>query len=283
MDSEMTNWIITALIGLGLVACGDNETHPPGNRPYTGQPPAPLECVPNLDGRIDSAEIGAAIDTPISYLVSPAGVERPLDVAGTPTGGGRLRWQLSTDYADDQVARLIPQKISGKWYEASFPAEAFVTPFDAAGSVESVVTQDPQALWLLGLASRDPDPPEGKTLLLYQAPVALLQFPLAPGSEFVSTGVIENGTLRGLPYAGKDIYAVKADALGELVLPALTFTEVHRVRTHATVQPAVGASTSRRQVSFFFECFAEVARATSRPDEPEENFTTASELRRIGF
>jgi hypothetical protein len=110
-----------------------------------------------------------------------------------------------------------------------------------------------------------------------------LTFPIQPGTEFVSTGVIVNGTLRGLPYAGQDVYAVKVDGIGELVLPALTFTEVHRVRTHATVQPSVGASTSRRQVSFFFECFAEVARATSRADEAEENFTIASELRRLGF
>ena len=272
------------LLVLALAAaCSDNKTHPRVYGEYTGADPAPLACVPNLDGRIDSTEIAAAIDTPISYLVSPPGVERPVDVVGVPIGDGKLRWNYATDYADDQLAKIVPQEITGKWYEASFPPSAFVTPFDAAGRVENVVTQDEQALWLLGLASSESDPPEGRTLVVYQAPVALLRFPIEPGGAFVSTGVVENGLLRGLPYAGKDVYDVRVDGMGELVLPALVFTQVHRVRTHATVQPSVGASTSRRQVSFFFECFAEVARATSRADEPDENFGTAAELRRIGF
>ena len=45
----------------------------------------------------------------------------------------------------------------------------------------------------------------------------------------------------------------------------------------------VGASTSRRQVSFLFECFGEVARATSLPDETVVDFTTAAELRRLSL
>ena len=57
---------------------------------------------------------------------------------------------------------------------------------------------------------------------------------------------------------------------------------MHRVRTHVTVQPTAGQSQSRRQVSFVFECFGEVARATSANGEMEENFTQAAELRRLG-
>jgi hypothetical protein len=33
---------------------------------------------------------------------------------------------------------------------------------------------------------------------------------------------------------------VKVDASGELVLPSLIFTQVHRVRTHATVERPAG-------------------------------------------
>jgi hypothetical protein len=36
-----------------------------------------------------------------------------------------------------------------------------------------------------------------------------------------------------------------------------------------------------RQTSFFFECFGEVARATSQPNETQDDFTTAAELRRL--
>jgi hypothetical protein len=87
-----------------LAACSDNKTHAPSHGAYSGAEPAPLECLPNLDGRIDSSEVRAAIDTPISYLVSPPGVERPVDVAGVPIGEGELRWAFSIDYADDQLA-----------------------------------------------------------------------------------------------------------------------------------------------------------------------------------
>ena len=72
------------------------------------------------------------------------------------------------------------------------------------------------------------------------------------------------------------------DAMGAIDLPQLTFDQVHRVRTKVTVEPAVGATVVRRQVSFFAECFGEVARVTSQNDEPEADFTTAAELRRLG-
>lgn len=271
------------LLLLLSAGCGDNKTHPPSYQDYQGAQPEPLACVPNLDGRIDASEARPAIDVPITYLVSPAGTERPVDVAGVALGDGRLRWDFGTDFADDQAAKIVPTAVAGKWYQGSFPPDAFVTPFDAAGSVENVLRQDDQALWLLGVASREEAPAEGKTLLIYGAPVELLRFPIEPGGSFVSTGTIQNGTLRGLPYAGKDTYEVSVDGAGEAVLPSLAFTQVHRVRTKVTVAPAVGASTTRRQVSLFFECFAEVVRATSKADEPEVDFTTAAELRRIGF
>lgn len=271
------------VLAVTLAGCGDNKTHPAEHEGYQAPAPTPLECLPNLDGQIDASEVKPAIDTPISYLVSPAGVERDVDIVGLDQGDGTLRWDFAVEYADDQVAELVPRAIAGKWYQGSFPPDAFVAPFDAGGTVENVLRQDAEALWLLGVASHDESPPEGKTLLVYGAPVAILRFPLEPGSSFVSTGTIANGTLRGLPYAGKDTYEVSVDALGLVVLPALAFTQAHRVRTKVTVAPAVGTGTTRRQVSYFFECFAEVVRVTSKADEPEENFNIAAEVRRIGF
>ncbi len=270
------------LLALGAVACGDNESVPVERQSYTGPTPEPLTCVPNLDGKIETSEVAAAIGIPISYLVSPAGAERVVDVVGI-SGKDGLVWDFATDFQDDQTAKIVPTEITGKWYAASFPPDAFVTPFDAGGSVENIVRQNEQALQLLGVASRDENPPEGKTLLVYDAPVDVLRFPIAPGVSFVSTGTTKNATLRGLPYAGKDIYEVKVDATGAVSLPALAFTQAHRVRTRVTVEPSVGVSTSRRQVSYFFECFAEVVRVTSRADEASEDFTIAAELRRIGF
>jgi len=283
MTRSIPSLVVAALVASLCLGCGDNKTHPANRDTYQGPSPTPLACVPNLDGQIDASEVQPAIDTPISYLVSPTGAERDVSLAGVDQGDGTLRWDFGIDYADDQVATITPRSVSGKWYQSSFPPDAFVTPFDAADTVENVLRQDGEALWLIGVASTEENPPEGQTLLVYDAPVAIVRFPIESGSSFVSTGTIQNGTLRGLPYAGKDTYEVGVDGTGLVVLPSLAFTQAHRVRTRITVAPAVGASTTRRQVSYFFECFAEVVRATSKADEPEENFTTAAELRRIGF
>lgn len=111
----------------------------------------------------------------------------------------------------------------------------------------------------------------------------LLRFPIEPGTSFSAVGTVTDGTFRGIPYAATDTYDISVDAIGELRLPSLTFTQAHRVRTTLTVEPALGEATSVRQVSYFFECFGEVARATSQPDEPETNFTEAAEIRRLGY
>jgi hypothetical protein len=39
---------------------------------------------------------------------------------------------------------------------------------------------------------------------------------------------------------------------------------------------------TQRQVSFLFECFGEIGRATAQPKETNDDFTTAAEIRRLG-
>ncbi|MBI2892430.1 MAG: hypothetical protein HYY06_02695 [Deltaproteobacteria bacterium] len=265
-----------------LWACSENLTPPPDRDPYAPPDQEQLSCLPDLDGRIEAREIQAALGIPVHYLVSPAGEEREVDLSGSVEDGQTL-WDWSVDLDDDELAELEAEPLEEQWYAGSFAAGSFVSPLDAGATVEAVYREDEEALWLLGVASAEPDPPEGRTLVVYEDPVAAFQFPLAPGSAWVATGEIRDGTLRGLPYAGRDIYEVVDDAMGTLALPDLTFTQAHRVRTRVTVQPTVGQSVSRRQVSFVFECFGEVARATSRDDEPEEDFTRATEVRRLGL
>lgn len=264
------------------VGCGDNQTPYPTRDRYGADAAAPLGCTPNLDGRIDASELGPALGIPVSYLVSPSGEERPVDVAGVDDGRGGRVWDFSVDLATDQVASLSAGALAGKWYASSFPGGQFTVALDTGGTVEGVYVQDSTSLRLLGVASRDESPAEGQTLLVYDSPVTIFAFPIAPGATWVSAGRVTGGMFRGLPYAGRDTYETRVDAMGVVELPAFRFTQVHRVRTRVTVEPAVGASTSRRQVSLVFECFGEVVRVTSRSDEAEEDFTTAAEVRRLG-
>jgi hypothetical protein len=267
-----------------LVGCGDNRTPPPTRAAYEAGAPEALPCVPNLDGKIEASELTPQIGIPATYLVSPSGKERTVDVAGAPNAQGQLAWSLGVDFADDLALTVRASTVEGKWYAASFPQPgAFVAPFDAGGRVEGVYLHSPERLALLGLASVAPDVPEGRTLLVYGTPVELYRFPLAPGAEWTSVGEVRDATLRGLPYAGRDTYEVKVDGAGQLALPDFVLTQALRVRVKVTVAPAAGQTTTQRQTQFLFECLGEVARATSKLDEPQEDFTTALELRRLGL
>jgi len=264
-------------------ACSENLTPTTGRSPYEGSQVQPLTCVPNLDGKIDANELAPSIGVAVNLLVSPAGKEQPVDLVAKPFEENKVRWDYSLDRADDQAAVIEASAIKGKWYEKSFPENTFVAPFDVGGRVEAVYQHDTNALSLVGLASKEPNPPEGQTLFVYTTPLALYKFPLAPGVTYTSVGEAKNATLRGLPYAGKDTYEVKVDAVGQLDLPDVIFQQALKVRTKVRLEPAAGAPTTQVQVSFLFECFGEVARFTSKAGETADDFTVASEVRRFGL
>ena len=265
-----------------LTACGENRTIPP-KEAYVAPTVAPLECVPNLDGRIDASELKAAIGIPVHYLASPPGAGRPVSIAGTTNSAGQRVWDLSNDYADDRVATLFASNVAGQWFAASFPTGQFTSPLDLGGTTMGVYRNDGADLFLLGYASREEAPMLGKTLVVYSQPVAIFRFPLEPGKQWVSVGQVVNGLVRGLPFAGRDTYQVRVDASGQLELPDVTFTQALRVRTTTTIEPAIGNSIVRRQVGWVFECFGEVARATAPDNEMTDDFTTTAELRRLGL
>ena len=278
----MTTRALLPLLFLGLAACDPNRTVPERNA-YVPQAVAPLECVPNLDGKIEASEIKTAFGVPVRYLVNPAGSRRPVDLAGVTDSAGRRVWQLSSDYADDQVATLTASTLEGKWYRASFPTGQFVAPLDLAGAIEAVYSNDGSTLFLLGYASAQENPMVGKTLVVYSSPIATFRFPLENGKQWVSASEVRNATVRGLPYAGRDTYQQRVDAAGTLELPDVAFTQAFRVRTTLSIEPAVGVPLIRRQVGFVFECFGEVARAVSVDNEMADDFTQTTELRRLGF
>jgi len=276
--------LFAASLGLACcsAACGDNQTHlPPDHAVYTYDA-GTLSCVPNLDGTIDADELAPALGVDVHYLISPQGTDRTVDLVGAIVDGQR-QWDFSVDYADDAEVTMTATALEGKWYASSFPNGEFTAPFDAAHTLDGVYRHDQDALWLLGLASVDPSPTTGQTLVAYDTPIALVRFPLTAGASWVSTGTVTNGTIDGLPYAGKDVYQIEDQETGTLVLRDVRYQQAHKLRTAVTISPAVGTATTQRQVSFFSECFGEVTRATSKPGETDPDFTDAMELRRLGI
>jgi hypothetical protein len=276
--------ILATVVLCTAAACGENETPPPAKAEYQAPEPTPLPCMPNLDGKIDASELTPQLGISATYLVSPAGKERTVDLVGS-SANGKLSWNFGVDFSDDQALRVMASRLEGKWYATSFPGlpTAFVTPIEASGRTEGVYTRDEQGFYLHGVASSAADAPEGTTLLVYTQKVALYRFPVAPGATWTSVGEVKNGTFRGLPFASRDTYEVKVDGAGELSLPDFKLTQALRVRTNVSIVPSAGQATTQRQVSFLFECLGEVARATSKLNKQDENFTAASELRRLGL
>lgn len=274
--------VLAALVA--LTACGPNRTRP--MRPiWDGDAgvPVPLGCVPDLDGRIEARELSPAYDVGASFLLSPAGEVRDVDVAGMLDPDGTLRWDLGSDYASDVAVRFGPSRIEGKWYASSFPSGQFVVADDPSGALEAIYRLDDAGLYLLGFASARMDPPEGRTLWVYETPVVVFRLPLEPGASWVTTSEVRDATVRGLPYAGRDTYESRVVAAGELTLPDLTFTQAMRVSTRVTIEPSAGAAIQRRQSSWLFECFGEVARVVAEEGEPSEDFTRAASMRRFGL
>lgn len=254
-----------------LVACQANTTPVPDT-----EVTPPLPCLPDRDGTLTAAELPVQLDTPVDYYVSPPGVTRNVALSGTS-------WDLSAENGDDVITPVSAVALQDQWYASRFSGSGsgqFVT--DGPGGLDAIYHLDDQGLWLHGLASQDDG--ANKTLLVYTSPVPVLRLPLSAGDSWTATGVVSAGTINGLPYIGTDTYEIAADAEGRLALPYVSFSPALRVTTHVTVRPDAGGTTaSRRQVSFLFECFGEVARAESRADEPEADFTIAASLRRFAL
>lgn len=264
-----------AILILIFASCGENLTPQPA--------PAPIvpTCVPNRDGVITADELPIALGLTVDTYVSPAGVTRTVDLVGTGSGPDH-RWDFSTEFPDDARVAVGPVALTTQWYAASFPGGQFVA--DAGDGEDGIYAEDATALWLYGLASHDAAPKAGKTLLPYDAPVAVLRFPLRDGAAWTETGHVTSGTLDGLPYVGTDTYEIDATGTGAVDVPYVRFDPAQRVRTHVTVAPAAGGATvSRRQTQFFFECFGEITRADSKTGETNPDFSTAASLRRIAL
>jgi hypothetical protein len=245
-----------------LAACGTNETPQPV--------PAPTlpDCVPNRDGMITADELPIALGATIDYYVD---TNQPVDLAGASGV-----WDLSQE-RNDSVIALGPVALGAQWYAGMFPAGRFVV--DAGGGLDGIYHQDAEALWLDGTASQTDG--TSKTLVVYPTPLPVLRFPVADGEHYTTTANI-SATIDGLPFNGSDELDVDVTGSGRLDVPYVQFSPVLRVREHA-IRKAGATQIEKRTTIFLFECFGEVARAESNPDETSPDFTTAAYLRRFAL
>ena len=289
---------VFGLFAIVLSACAaDNDTMPIRHESYDGGVSEPLQCIPNLDGVVESWEMAPKLQQVASYIVTPplpatATQGTYVNTEGVVNDQGKRIWNWLADDTTHLVAKIVAEPLTTQWYANAFVGAHFALPSDLSGSLVGIYSHDEQALRLHGVASVLENPPEGKTLLVYEKPIDFFPFPLMVGKAWTQTGIVKDGTLRGLsPWSQEDVYEVSVDASGELRLPDFTFTQALRVSTKVTAKPKAGSQQgySQRQVSFVFECFGEVARATSMlfidgvTDDPGKDFTQAREIRRLGW
>ncbi|HIA01203.1 MAG TPA: hypothetical protein EYN06_02295 [Myxococcales bacterium] len=277
----MRNFVSIMLLGLAITACDENLTYAQ-HEDYVGTPPVSLNCQPNLDGQIDLAELTLPLGVLASYRVSPPGETRSVDLVGELLDGLQV-WDWSADQTTDQHAELGVIDISTRWYAKHFDSAAFAVAVDAASRLEAIYIAGEDALYLLGFGSQEEAPTEGQTRLIFEEAVEFYRFPLKPGMAWQSMGEVLNGSYLGSPFAARYDYDFNVEAMGELHLPDVSFTQAHLVHQALTITPLVGPITVQRQASFLFECFGEVARATSHIDESEQHFTEAAEVRVMGL
>lgn len=290
---------IAALAALFATACGgvddDASNANAGDplEPYEGGVVEDLDCTPDLDGRIEADQLQPAIGVPVNYRVSPAGTERPINLAGYEDQFGTRVWDFSSttdEYAGDQSLEIRATELRDQWYADEFSGGEFTTVLDPNLNLDAVYSHDGNILYLHGYASAEQQPSIGQTLVAYEQPVVAYDFPLQQGDAWTSVGEVHDGRVRDLPYTGTETYEFEIDATGELWLPDVTFDNVLRVRTELTIDTPIGNPRYRQQVQFLFECFGEVTRLVGPDRELNEEFSaedydfdTAIEMRRFGF
>jgi hypothetical protein len=186
-------------------------------------------------------------------------------------------WDLTSTAGE--VHELMLQAVDSSWFGASFPGATYATTADLASGLLGVFRVTDSALLLLGYASPEPN----KTLLVYDAPVASVHFPIQQGDSWVTGARVVNGTLNGAPFASNDTYRISVDARGTAVLPFLSFENTLRIHVELSQALPGGVAVTHIQYLFFHECYGELGRMVSSPGESDPGFTSAAEFRRLAL
>ncbi len=235
-------------------------------------------CAPNKDGAIVRDEVPIKPGLQAKYRVAE---DVEVSTAGTPIADGRRRWDFSAALPNETTVLVETLPLDGKWYAPQYANASYATQLRKSSDIVGVFETAEGSLVLRGIAS--PSDGFGKTQLVHEPPVAMLQFPLTLGKSWSTTSTV-SGTAQNITYVkGFNTYTEKydanVDAAGELVTPLGTF-EVLRVRVEMTRTYGAIITTSRTY-AFVTECYGTVANVFSKDNESNVEFTRAAEIRRI--
>ncbi len=239
---------------------------------------AAVRCMGNRDGVITRAEMAFLVGATVTYATNRTGTTvDPVSTRATSADGG-LVWNFSAATAQDQrvLDEVIPP--TGQWWSSSYPDATFATVVDRSTNLLGVYRVSDGALELLGSVSTE----QNRTNLRFSPAVAVLRFPLMVGSTWTQT-VTGTGFVNFTPLTNTTTYTTRIDQQGEVWTPAGRFPAL-RMRTDLDQSiPLTIFRVTRRTYTFVSECWGVVARLTSVDNESAEEFTRASEYRRLGL
>lgn len=272
--------IATALLG-GALACLPAQA--PEEPLY--EPVALPACQPNLDGRIERAELPFVVGATARVRV---GLDLPVSTLGEPGRGSARVWDLSRpDPEDEPVGLLTLEGMDEQWFAADFPDADVAGPLQPGNALLGPLALDEDGVRLLGSASAEESPAEGRTRLVYDTPVTLYPLPLELGSEVETVSRVLGGELMGLPVAFEDTTTVSVNAHGQVVLPDLILDDALRVTVRLSRLPVAGIAVQQVTHIFVNECLGEVARMVSPAvpltDELPDDFPVAAQVWRLAL
>lgn len=239
------------------------------------------ESAPPLDGSCTANDSGTILRSQVVLLAGLHATFRIAENATVSTAGetlpdGSRAWDLTGALPGDTDVLVGTLTTAGAWYASAFATASYASQLTNTSTLLGVFQATESALLLQGVVS-----PAGgltETELTYKPAVTTLQFPLMQGATW-STSASVNGKADGVLSVYTEDYTSTDDAHGTMKTPLATF-EVQRVGTVLKRKVGIVTTTIRSYV-FVTDCYGAVAAMTSKDNEPNAEFTTASEVRRI--
>lgn len=282
MRSDITVVVVAlAAAAVGSVACSpaplpvDADTYVPGV-----QVP---DCRPNNDGIITIDELPVVLGAAARIRVAN---DVAVDVSGVDDNGVTV-WDLSNPAPETEPqASLIVEEMGGQWFADLFPGATVAAPLVPGNGQLGPLVIGADSWTLLGAASKEEDPAEGQTRVVYDVPTVLYPFPLQLGTTATSSSRATNALLFGIPTAFVDDTEVEVTGQGTMILPDLILENTLRV-TVRFARTLLAGDVQQVSHHFVHECLGEVARfsspAVGLDEELDDDFAVADEVWRLAL
>lgn len=262
----------------------DVSTEDPDWIPWVDQVDPLRACMPNNDGVITAAEMPVFLGAAVSYRVNAPDTTLDVEPSGSEVAGEWM-WDFRNVPNTFPVGVKVEDP-SQYWFFEHFPDAEHASPVSLWDtSLLGVYKDEDGVTQMLGVASKEKNGAV-YTLIKYDEPVRLFQFPIQPGAQWSQTVHFSNAVVQGVQNAGTETYSFTVDGRGTMLLPDFTLENTLRVRLQLSQTFVVAQgkpTTTHIWYMYVHECLGEVARIVSLPDETEKEFTKASEFRRLGL